>query len=138
MTQIATVEKLIDQEYAEISVARESACGHECSDCAGCGLMGGAQEVRAVTRNRINARPGDRVVVESSTKKVMGVVMLVYVVPFVCFFAAYGIINTLGFGEALCAAGGIVCFLLGLLPALFYDRHVKKKGTLQYDIVRLL
>jgi sigma-E factor negative regulatory protein RseC len=100
--------------------------------------MGGAQEVRAVTRNRVNARPGDRVVVESSTKRVMGVVALVYVVPFVCFFAAYGILNTLGFGEALCAGGGIVCFLLGLLPALGYDRHVKKKGTLQYDIVRLL
>ena len=28
MTQIATVEKVIDNEFAEITVPRKSACGH--------------------------------------------------------------------------------------------------------------
>ena len=30
MTQIATVERIIDTDHAEISVPRKSACGHDC------------------------------------------------------------------------------------------------------------
>ena len=46
MTQIATVEKLLPGGYAEISVPRKSACGHDCEECAGCGMTGAA--IRAV------------------------------------------------------------------------------------------
>ena len=42
MTQIATVEKLLPGGYAEISVPRKSACGHDCEECAGCGVTGAA------------------------------------------------------------------------------------------------
>lgn len=38
MTQIATVEKLLPGGYAEISVPRKTACGHDCEECAGCGM----------------------------------------------------------------------------------------------------
>ena len=34
MTQIATVERIIDADHAEISVPRKSACGHDCEECA--------------------------------------------------------------------------------------------------------
>lgn len=66
MTQIATVEKLLPGGYAEISVPRKSACGHDCEECAGCGMTGAA--IRARAKNNADARPGDKVVVESSTK----------------------------------------------------------------------
>ena len=86
MTQVAKVEKLLGREYAEISVARKTACGHDCENCGGCGVSGG-QLVYAVAKNHIHACPGDQVVVESSTKNVMGAVAVVYVLPFVCFFS---------------------------------------------------
>ena len=35
MTQIATVERIIDRDHAVISVPRKSACGHDCEECAG-------------------------------------------------------------------------------------------------------
>ena len=35
MTQIATVEKILDSQHAIISVPRKSACGHDCEECAG-------------------------------------------------------------------------------------------------------
>ena len=38
MTQIATVEKILRGGRAEISVPRKSACGHDCEECAGCGM----------------------------------------------------------------------------------------------------
>ena len=81
MTQIATVEKLLPGGYAEIFVPRKSACGHDCEECAGCGMTGAAIKARA--KNDPNAQPGEKVVVESSTRK------LVYVLPVVCFLLGY-------------------------------------------------
>ena len=87
MTQIATVEKLLPGGYAEISVPRKSACGHDCEECAGCGMTGAA--IRARAKNNAEAQPGDKVVVESSTKKLLGVVALVYLLPVVGFLLGY-------------------------------------------------
>ena len=42
MTQIATVERVFQNGTAEISVPRKSACGHDCEECAGCGVTGTA------------------------------------------------------------------------------------------------
>ena len=61
MTQIATVERIIDNDHAEISVPRKSACGHDCEECAGCGVSGAAVHAKAV--NTIGAQPGQKVVV---------------------------------------------------------------------------
>ena len=136
MTQVATVERIVDETHAEISVPRKSACGHDCEDCAGCGVMGYA--VHATAENTAKARPGDKVIVESSTKKVMGIVVLVYVLPFVCFFLGYAAgMGLLHFGDGMSGLVGAICFLLGLIPALLYNRHVKKNGSLQYEIIRL-
>ena len=75
MTQIATVEKILPGGMAEISVPRKSACGHDCEECAGCGVSGAS--VRAVARNDARAEVGQKVVVESSTKNLLGVMLLV-------------------------------------------------------------
>lgn len=83
MTQIATVEKILPGGKAEISVPRKSACGHDCEECAGCGVSGAS--VRAVARNDIGAAVGQKVVVESSTKHLLGVMSLVYLLPIVLF-----------------------------------------------------
>lgn len=45
--------------------------------------------IKARARNDIGAQPGDKVVVESSTKKIFGVVALVYVLPVVLFLLGY-------------------------------------------------
>ena len=136
MVQIATVEKLIDDEHAEISVPRKSACGHDCADCAGCGVTGYA--VHAVAKNPIHAAPGDKVVIESSTRKVMWVVALVYVIPLVCFFLGYAVGSAaLHWGDLMSGLVGALFFVLGLIPAFLYNRHVKKSGSLEYHIVRL-
>ena len=49
MTQIATVEKILPGGMAEISVPRKSACGHDCEECAGCGVSGASVLSRATT-----------------------------------------------------------------------------------------
>lgn len=58
MTQIATVEKILPGGMAEISVPRKSACGHDCEECAGCGVSGAS--VRAVARATTPAPKWDK------------------------------------------------------------------------------
>ena len=126
MTQIATVEKLLPGGYAEISVPRKSACGHDCEECAGCGMTGAA--IRARAKNNADAQPGDKVVVESSTKKLLGVVagfLLGY-------FLTEGLMTeNWRYVTALAAAA------LFFLPSVFYDRHARKNESLTYTILRL-
>ena len=134
MTQIATVERILDENHAEISVPRKSACGHDCEECAGCGVTGAAVKARA--NNPIGAQPGEKVVVESSTKKLLGVVALVYLLPVVGFLLGYFLTEGLmtenwRYVTALAAAA------LFFLPSVFYDRHARKNESLTYTILRL-
>lgn len=133
MTQIATVEKDLGGGYAEVSVPRKSACGHDCEECAGCGMTGAAIKARA--RNDIGAQPGDKVVVESSTKKIFGVVALVYVLPVVLFLLGYFLSE--GLAEGMRYAIAVATFVVSFIPCVLYDRHARKMELLTYQIMRL-
>ena len=135
MTQIATVERIINNDYAEISVPRKSACGHDCEECAGCGVSGAA--VHAKAANPIGARPGQKVVVESSTKKMLGIVAFVYFIPVVLFLAGYVITTLLTPQVALQYGVAVAGFFIGVVAAILYDRKLKAAGGLTFTIVRL-
>lgn len=134
MTQIATIEKLLDADHAEIAVARKSACGHDCEECAGCGVSG--MSVYARASNPIGARPGQKVVVESSTKNMMGIILLVYMVPVALFFLGY-FLTAPFFPAAGQYVTAVIAFALGLVPAVIYDRRLRRRGGLDFTIVRL-
>ena len=100
---------------------------------------GGCDEgaaIRARAKNNADAQPGDKVVVESSTKKLLGVVALVYLLPVVGFLLGYFLTEGLmtenwRYVTALAAAA------LFFLPSVFYDRHARKNESLTYTILRL-
>ncbi len=134
MTQIATIERILDATHAEISVPRKSACGHDCEECAGCGVTGTAVHAKAI--NSIGAKPGQKVVVESSTQSLLGIVFLVYMVPIVLFLLGYFLstpIQSIPVRYGLAAAS----FVLGIVLATLYDRRIKQRGGLKFNIVRL-
>lgn len=132
MTQIATVERTLPGGRAEISVARQSACAHDCHECAGCG--GTVAPVRAVVDNPIGARSGQKVVVESATRQVFGIILLVYMLPVALFFLGYALPLQ---SEGARAAAAICAFFLGIVPAVLYDRRVRRAGGMRFTIVRL-
>ena len=134
MTQIATVERLLYRDYAVISVPRKSACGHDCEECAGCGVTGAAVEARAA--NPIGAEPGQKVVVQSDTQKMLGIVAMVYLIPVVLFLACYLGTMLLVSPSAAGIAGG-VGFAAGIGIAVLYDRRLRRQGGLRFTIVRL-
>lgn len=135
MTQIATVERILDNDHAEISVPRKSACGHDCEECAGCGVTGAAVHARAI--NPIGARPGQKVVVESSTQKMLGIVALVYLIPVALFILGYLAGFALTGSVAVEYTTAVSGFLLGILFAVRYDRRLRARGGLVFTIVRL-
>ena len=133
MTQIATVERILDADHAEISVPRKSACGHDCESCSGCGMQGSS--THAVALNPIGAQAGQKVVVESSNKRLYGVMLLVYAVPIVLFligyFASYALTS-----EGLRYAIAIGAAALMFVPIVAYDRYARRHETLTYTVVR--
>ena len=135
MTQIATVERILDADHAEISVPRKSACGHDCEECAGCGVTGAAVHARA--SNPIGARPGQKVVVESSTKNMLRIVVLVYLIPVVLFLAGYVIPTMLSASAGLSIFIAVLGFVAGILIAVRYDRRLRARGGLTFNIVRV-
>ena len=134
MTQIATVEKWIDDTHAIISVPRKSACGHDCEECAGCGVSGVA--VQAKARNTIGARPGQKVVVESDTPKLLRIVALVYLIPVILFLAGYLIPALLQASVSIQYGLAVVGFLAGIALAVRYDRKLRAHGGISFTIVR--
>ena len=134
MTQIATVERIIDQSHAEISVPRKTACGHDCEECAGCGVTGAAVRTRAL--NPIGAKPGEKVVVESDTGNMMRIILLVYLTPMVLFMAGYFLTWFLG-SDALRYGIAALGFAAGVAAAMAYDRRLRARGGLSFRIVRL-
>ena len=120
MRQRGTVEAL-SGEIAVISVVRESACSGDCHKCAGCGAVTQTLQIRGI--NRIGARKGDKVYVESSTGPVLWATVLVYLVPILTFFAG----SVLGCGLDHVALWAVLGFVLGWIPALCYNSYVKKR-----------
>ena len=135
MTKIATVERILDADHAVISVPRKSACGHDCEECAGCGVSGAAVKAKAI--NPIGARPGQKVVVESSTQKMLGIVALVYAIPVALFLVGYLAAVFLGGTVAIQYTVAVSGFVIGIVMAILYDRHLRAKGGLSFTIVRL-
>ena len=135
MTQIATVERILDDSHVEISVPRKSACGHDCEECAGCGVSGVSVYAKAL--NTVGAKPGEKVVVESDTKKMLKIVSFVYLIPVVLFLTGYLVMLAVTASVAIQYTVAVLGAVVGVLLAVWYDRRVKARGGLSFTIIRV-
>jgi len=133
MTQTATVVRMIGQDMAEVVTVRQSACAHNCAECAGCGTQPASITVKAQCPFDVSA--GDKVEIYSDNR-VLGYAALVYLVPLVLFLGGYFAVPFLS--EALryiCAGAG---FALGIALAVLCDRTVRRRNAVTYQIIRKL
>ncbi len=137
MTQVAQVRSLLPDGKAKIGVERQSACAHNCNECAGCEQLVVKQDMTVIAENKIGARQGDIVLVESDNAGILSAAVAVYIVPFFLFFVGYFLGSVLGFGEGVCAAIAVGGFVLGIMIARRVDRHMKEKGTLRFTITEI-
>ena len=121
MRKKATVDRLLPQNRVELLVRRESACSGDCHKCGGCG--GVEQVLRVTARDPIGVQKGDIVYVQSDSGVVLKGAVLIYLLPLLLFLGGY--LAAASLGSWAFAVGG-AGFVLGWIPALLYDRHVKK------------
>ena len=76
-------------------------------------------------------------VVESSTKKMLRIVALVYLIPVVLFFAGYLAAMAVTASVAAQYTAAVLGFTAGILAAIGYDRRLRARGGLSFTIVRL-
>lgn len=129
MRQKATVDALIADGRAVLTVVRESACSGDCHTCGGCGSV--KQTLSVTADNPIGAKIGERVWVESNGAPVLKGAALVYLLPLALFLAAYLVAIPLGAWAFAVAAGA---FAVGFLPAVAYNRKIKREPP-TYTIV---
>ena len=135
MTQNAIVDKLLGDGLVRVKVERLSACGKSCASCTGTCADRNILTVEA--DNPIGARPGQRVVIESSTKGVLGAALLVYILPILCFLAAYILAALGGVGDAGCILISGGAFLAGVAAVVLINRFIRQDRDLRYTVVRL-
>lgn len=122
MKQTGTVTKILKHGLAQVAVERGTACGH----CSGCGECAYGKQILVEAENKIFAKPGERVVLESETGVIMEVAALVYVVPLVTFFLGYGLGALLHMTQGRCIAMSGAGLLAGLLLVFLLGRRHKK------------
>ena len=132
MTQIGTVTALPGGDgQVELTVRRQSACGHDCAGCGGCA----GQELVIHARTDIPLALGDRVEVYSGGR-VLGIAALVYLGPVALFLLGY--LPSAGAAEAARYLWGGAGFALGLAGAAVCDRRLKKRRAVTYRVTRKL
>ncbi len=138
MTQTAQVKALLADGRAEVSVHRKSACSHDCSECSGCEMILSNSDLIVAAENLPCSRPGDIVLVQSDNRAILSAAVMVYLVPFVLFFAGYLISQMLGMKEGISILVSFVCLMSGLLPARMLDRRVKRKSSVRFHIIEII
>lgn len=102
MRQTVTVVREYSHGCVEVELVRASACGSDCGSCQGCGAP--KEIIRVKARGGAGKQVGEKVVIESSSGRILGLAALVYLTPLVLFFAGYAfgaLIGGLGFALGL-------------------------------------
>ena len=134
MTQTATVAAVQGPGVVRVTVARQSACSHDCSTCAGCGAVPGSITVLAKTD--LDLTPGDLVELYSRNSRILPIAALVYLGPVLLFLMGY--LLPQGVSEAGRGLLGGIGFVMGLALAVLADRRLRRNGGAGYRVVRKL
>ena len=132
MTQDAIVTKLLPHDMAEVAVTRSTACGGNCGSCESCMFQ---SELKAVARNLIEAKPGQRVVIESKSSRIFGAAILVYVMPLLFFLLGYALAALAGAGEGIRILVSFAALLVSAVVLVLAQRRKNDKKPITFDII---
>ncbi len=132
MTQDAIVTKILPNAMAEVVVTRSTACGSNCASCEACVFQ---SELKAVAKNRINARLGQRVVIESRNSKVFSAAILVYIMPLLLFVAGFAVATLLGASEGIAILVSFACLVFAAFLLVRSQKNKAAEQQIQFDII---
>ena len=132
MTQNAIVYKCLPNGLAEVVVTRATACGGNCPSCEACVFQ---NQLTTAARNRIGAKPGQRVLIESKSSKVYGAILLVYILPIVLAVLGYFLAYSAGAGEGQCILATFAGIVLGAVIVVLSQRNKRQEDQISFDII---
>lgn len=135
MTQEAVVTKLLPEGMAEVAVKRTSACGGNCGSCESCVFQ---NELKTPAFNLIGAKPGQKVLIESQSKKIFKAAFLVYVLPLLFFLAAYLLAAALRLNEPLRIAASFAGLIVGGFVLVLSQKRIRDKDRITFTIIQFL
>lgn len=134
MTQDAVVTRVFHNGMAEVAVTRGTACGSNCGNCESCAFQ---NELKAIAKNKVNAAPGEKVIIESVSSRIFGAAFLLYIVPFIVFFIGYAIAANNNLSEAMSIIVSFAAFAVAMAIVVIYQRISKKKNPITFEITQL-
>ena len=131
MTQDAIVYKCLPNGMAEVVVTRTTACGSNCGNCESFIFQ---SELKTLAKNSINARPGQKVIIESKSSRIYKAAMLVYILPMLLMVLGYALGAALSTGEGLGIALGFAGLIAGAALIVLSERR-KNKEPITFEII---
>lgn len=134
MTQDAVVTRTFHNSLAEVAVKRSTACGSNCGNCESCVFQ---NELKVTADNRIGARPGQKVVIESKSSKVYKAILMVYIMPIVLLLLGYAIAAALGAGEGVCIAVSFAALAVSAALLVLWYKKRGNKDKISFAIISI-
>lgn len=134
MTQDAVVTKVFKNGMAEVAVTRGTACGSNCGNCESCVFQ---SELKAFAKNTVNAKPGEKVIIESLSSRIFGATFIVYIVPIIMLIVGYLVAASLSLSEGMSILLSFAFFALAVALVVIYQRASKKKNPIKFEITQL-
>ena len=132
MTQDAIVVKLLPNSMAEVVVTRSTACGNNCGSCESCIFQ---SELKTLAKNNIGAKPGQKVVIASSSKKIFSAALLVYIMPLLFFLVGFVVSSALGASEGICVLVSFLSLILSAAVLIITQRKKTGSQQISFDII---
>lgn len=134
MTQDAVVTKVLKNGMAEVVVSRGTACGSNCGNCESCAFQ---NELKAFAKNTINAKQGEKVVIETLSSRIFSAAFLLYIVPIIMLFIGYAVAAHYNLNEGLSILVSFGFFAVAVALVVVYQRISKKKNPIKFEIIQL-
>ena len=99
--RVKAVVTEVSEKYSVVESERMSACEgcHKSAEgCSVCSLMGSEKKISTKAINRIGAKVGDTVEIETESRRVMLYAAVVFMLPVLLCLAFYGVASLIGFG----------------------------------------
>lgn len=113
-------------DKAIVKISKSSACGHDCASCKACSNP--SYEISVI--NKIGAKVGDKVLIETKTSKVLFASFLLYILPVVLLILGAVILE-----ENPTGLWNVFVFIPLVLVWLLIIRLTNKKLKIKNEIV---
>lgn len=138
----ATVIEILSDKIAVVEAARKSACDGchkraEGENCSVCTLLGGDRKITAKANNRIGAKVGDKVEIESSSGLLILYAVIIFMLPVVAALVAYYTAQVFGASEGIRLVAVAVAFVLVTATDIAVS-HVIGKRRCDVNIVKII